>query len=218
MTRLLLLAPADLDLSRQIEAASDSANRDTQIVHRAVPLPSVPPLGAHDWALADLAIMAAGQNAAAEGFDAVCLADCGDYGVGALRSLLDIPVMTAGRSAMLHALTLGGSFTILAAARDYNRARKLVHDYGLRAQCAGILTEDTADAARTAEVVIMADPMLVPAKLAPQTAVIQPVPLLVKLTESLVSANLTHSRRAFPAPDVRKAALIDSLAAAALGS
>jgi len=60
----------------------------------------------------------------------------------------------------------------------------------------------------------MADPMPVPGNLAPQTAVIQPVPLLVKLAESLVALNLTHSRRAFPEPDVRKAALISALAAA----
>ena len=59
--------------------------------------------------------MAAGQEAQAEGFDALCLPDFGDYGVGALRSLLDIPVVAGGRGTMLHALTLGGPFGVVTA-------------------------------------------------------------------------------------------------------
>ena len=88
MTRILLLSPADLELPDDV-IANGVTDSDTEIVHRRVIYPSVPPIGAHDWTLADLAVMAAGQNAEAEGFDAVCLADFGDYGANALRSLME---------------------------------------------------------------------------------------------------------------------------------
>ena len=57
--------------------------------------------------------MAAGQEAQDQGFEALCLPAFGDYGVSALRSLLDIPVVAGGRGSMLHALTLAGRFGIV---------------------------------------------------------------------------------------------------------
>ncbi|MBW6425807.1 hydrogenase expression protein HupH [Rhizobium sp. XQZ8] len=214
MPRILLLSPADLDLPENTVAAG-LADPDTEIVHRRVIYPSCPPVGAHDWTLADLAMMAAGQNAQAEGFDAVCLADFGDYGANALRSLLDIPVVTAGRASMLHALTLGASFSVLATERDYVRAKKIVHEYALDAQCAGIRlfksNTDLVERAAQAEVLVLAGATQNAGLEALNIPMVDPLSLVVKLAESLVGLSLTHSRRAYPAPQMRKAELIAAI-------
>lgn len=214
MTRILFLSPADLDLPDDV-AAAGVTDSDTEIVHRRVAYPSCPPVGPHDWTLADLAMMAAGQNAQAEGFDAVCLADFGDYGANALRSLLDIPVVTAGRASMLHALTLGASFRVLATERDYIRTKKIVHEYALDAQCAGIRlfkpNTDLVEMAAQAEVLVLAGATHDARLEALNIPIVDPLSLVVKLAESLVGLGLTHSRRAYPAPQVRKAELIAAI-------
>ena len=214
MTRILLLSPADLDLPDNI-VAPGVMDSDTEIVHRRVAYPSCPPIGAHDWTLADLAVMAAGQNAEAEGFDAVCLADFGDYGASALRSLLDIPVVAAGRAAMLHALTLGARFTVLADERDYVRTKKTVHEYALDAQCAGIHRlkpgTDIAAMAGDPEVLVLAGAARNETLEGLTIPVVDPLPLVLKLAESLVGLGLTHSRQAYPAPQMRKADLITAI-------
>ena len=73
MPRILVLVPEDVDLAGEIEAARSAADPGTEIVTRNVPLASVPPVSAQDWALADLAMMAAGQTAMEEGFDFVAM-------------------------------------------------------------------------------------------------------------------------------------------------
>jgi allantoin racemase len=214
MTRILLLSPADLDLQDNAIAAGVT-DSDTEVVHRRVDYPSCPPIGAHDWTLADLAVMAAGQGAQTEGFDAVCLADFGDYGANALRSLLDIPVVTAGRASMLHALTLGARFTVLATERDYVRTKKIVHEYALDTQCADIHLfkpgKDVASLTRQAEVLVLAGATHNAGLEALNIPIVDPLSLVVKLAESLVGLGLTHSRRAYPAPQVRKAELITAI-------
>lgn len=211
MTRILLLSPVDLDLPDDI-VAGGVMDADTRIEHRRVTYPSCPPIGAHDWALADLAILAAGQDAQSEGFQAVCLADFGDYGASALRSVLDIPVVTAGRSSMLYALTLGERFSVFATDRDRVRTKKLVHDYGLDTRCAGIETAG-ADMAREdgAEVIILAGDARQRMQPAGSATLIDPVSVSLKIAESLIGLSLTHSRHAYPAPQVRKADLIAAL-------
>ncbi|MEB2844564.1 hydantoin racemase [Rhizobiales bacterium RZME27] len=212
MTRILLLSPADLDLPDDVVTA-DVLDADTQVEHRRVIYPSCPPIGAHDWALADLAILAAGQNAEAEGFQAVCLADFGDYGAGALRSVLAVPVVTAGRTSMLYSLTLAERFSVLATDRDLTRAKKLVHDYGLDGRCEGV---DLAGAdmgnEASREVLILAGNARQLVKQAGST-VIDPVAVCLKIAESLIGLSLTHSRHAYPEPQVRKADLIKALSA-----
>lgn len=213
MTRILLLTPADV----QAPAAAFSAgltDSDTAIVHRRVAYASTPPVGAHDWALADLAMLAAGQHAQEEGFDAVCVGDMGDYGANALRSVLDIPVIAAGRASMLYALSLGARFSVAASARDHVRIGKLVHEYALDHQCAGVhlLGEDGELPAALDEadvVVLAASPA--GASRSVRAPLVEPLPLIVKLAESMTGLGLTHSRRAYPAPQVRKGDLIDAL-------
>ncbi|SCZ09941.1 aspartate/glutamate racemase family protein [Microvirga guangxiensis] len=232
MARILMLtlrAPA-------VGASDFSANldADTQVVHRAVAVAPDTTVSAHDWALADLAVLAAGQGAESEGYDAVCVAETGDYGLGALRSVLSIPVIGAGRSAMLHALTLGNRFSILVPNSRYYRIKKLVGDYGLDRQCASVcaIGAETSDSDETTFPQILAQaqacldedgsdvlcldthsPALA-SRLADKlgTPVIEPISLSLKLAESFLGLHLSHSRGAYPAPQVRKQPLITAIA------
>ena len=218
MPRILVLVPEDVDLAGEVEAARSAADPGTEIVARNVPLAAVPPISAQDWALADLAMMAAGQGAGEEGFDALVVADFGDYGVSALRSLLSIPVVGAGKTAMLHALTLAGSFTVLATARDIERARRLVHDNALHRQCAGLHEIGKADAiaahAANGEAVVLAGGTASLVKGAAQVPLSRPVPVAVKMAESFVGLGLTHSRQGYPEPEKRRADLIRAISGA----
>src|SRR4030088_1435918 len=61
----------------------------------------------HDYVLADFSMLEAGLEAADEGYDALCIDTMSDSGASALRSVLDIPVITPGKSSYLMALMLG---------------------------------------------------------------------------------------------------------------
>lgn len=227
MPRILMLRFEDL----QDEDPPQGLDSATELTLRTIPGAPRERASAPDWSLADLAVMAAGQDAQEQGFDALCLPAFGDYGVGALRSLLDIPVVTGGRGTMLHALTLGSRFGIVTPEQGRERAARLVHDYGLSAQCAGIAPSAAAgdDAlleacrhvlAAGAQVICLADyPQPRAAALAAQLPVplLTPAALCAKWAESLLGLGLAHSRRAYPAPQVRKPELIAALIAASAG-
>ncbi len=225
MPRILMLCFDDLP----VPTAPEGRDADTHLVIRTIPGAPTKRASAQDWSLADLAVMAAGQAAQEEGFEALCLPAFGDYGVGALRSLLDIPVVTGGRGTMLHALTLGGRFGVVTAEAGRERASRLVHDYGLAAQCAGVeafheagdaaeLAACRAAVAAGAQVICLADR---PDASADRLAALLPVPVLspvglcLKLAESFLGLGLSQSRRAYPEPQLRKPELIRALMAAA---
>ncbi|WP_372501132.1 aspartate/glutamate racemase family protein (plasmid) [Tistrella mobilis] len=225
MSRILMIFTAD-------HPAPESA--EAEVV--ALTAPGLPAglISAHDWTLADLAVLAAGQGAAnqgaaAEGYAAVCVADPGDYGANALRSVLDVPVVGAGRSALFYALTLGACFGVLAPAGGYTRAKKLVQEYGLAAQCTGVRRigagEDAiltaARAAITedgAEVLVLWQPLTAAAtaRLAADLPVplIEPASLSLRLAEAFLGLGLAQSRRTWPMPQVAKPDLIAALVAA----
>ncbi|WP_332694133.1 aspartate/glutamate racemase family protein [Bosea sp. (in: a-proteobacteria)] len=233
MPRLLMIlavggGPADLGSAVDSDAIVTIRRTDAALAGFA---------SAHDWTLADLAVLAAGQGAESEGFDAVCLGDFGDYGAGALRSVLRVPVVAAGRSAMLHALTLGSRFSVLVPAAGYTRAKKLVTEYGLAAQCASVRAFPAAEgeqsgpafaAALTAAKACVeedgADVLCLASTgddLAAQLAAELPVPVIdparltLKLAESFLGLGLSQSRRSWPEPQVRKPELVEALVAAA---
>ncbi|MEN3161218.1 aspartate/glutamate racemase family protein [Tistrella mobilis] len=229
MSRILMIFTAD-------HPAPESA--EAEVV--ALTAPGLPAglVSAHDWTLADLAVLAAGQGAAgqgaaAEGYAAVCVADPGDYGANALRSVLDVPVVGAGRSALFYALTLGSRFGVLAPAGGSARARKLVQEYGLAAQCAGVRRIDQGDgailtAARAAieedgaEVLVLWRPLTAAAtaRLAAALPVplIEPASLSLRLAEAFLGLGLAQSRRTWPMPQVAKPDLIAALVAAGAGA
>jgi allantoin racemase len=237
MTRLLAILPSWSGADTPPTAVA-GLDHDTEVIFRSAPTGSVSSSSAHDWALADLAVLAAGQSAENEGFDAVCVADLGDCGVAALRSVLSIPVIGAGRGAMLYTLTLGTRFSVLTIAPAYQRCKKLVSEYGLDRQCASVRiiehakTQDNdalfASGLATARLCVEEDGADVlcldsafGGALSMQLADALPVPavdptaLVYKLAETFLGLGLSHSRRAYPEPLVCKPALVSALAGAA---
>ena len=71
-------------------------------------------LGRHDEFLVEFAILEAGIALAEEGYDAITVNTLSDSGVAELRAVLDIPVVSNGKSSLLYALTLGTRFSIIA--------------------------------------------------------------------------------------------------------
>ena len=71
-------------------------------------------LGRHDEMLVEFAILEAGIALAEEGYDAITVNTLSDSGVAELRAVLDIPVVSNGKSSLLYALTLGTRFCVIA--------------------------------------------------------------------------------------------------------
>jgi len=69
---------------------------------------------AYEGVIADAYCLAAGMNAEAEGFSAVCINSMSDSGVAALRSRLSIPVFGAAAPTYHLAAQLGRRFSILS--------------------------------------------------------------------------------------------------------
>lgn len=216
MPRILMLST---------EPRSTPLSGESEVVVRVVPGLPEQLVSAHDWSLADLAVLAAGQGAEHEEFDAVCVADLGDFGANALRSVLDIPVVAAGRSALFYALSLGSRFAVVTPQSGYNRAKKLVQEYGLSGQSTGVIafSDDadrstiTAAAARAvddgAEVLVLGgacDAITVQALETP-LPIIDPAALSILLAESFLGLSLAQSRRTYPVPQARKPDLVKEL-------
>ncbi len=102
----------------------------------------------HDWLIADMGVYEAGISAQDDGYDAVCIDSMSDSGIGALRSVLDIPVIGPAKTSYLVALTLGNSFGIVTygdpeGGRAGNNAvallyKKTMKEYGVADRCAAI--------------------------------------------------------------------------------
>ncbi len=199
----------------------------------------------HDWSLMDLAIFEAGINAQEDGFDAVCIDTMSDSGMAALRSMLDIPVVSPGRASMLFALTLGSKFSVLAQWKpSIVRYKKAIPEWGLSNQCASVRSFDVEPAFDTlmdgkedsvfpkmldicmqcveqdgADVVILGSTTMhqAAAWLAERLPVplINPGPLTYKLVETMLALKLTHSRACYPKPLVPKVEMIHAMLDAA---
>lgn len=195
----------------------------------------------HDAALAELSIVDAGKDAQAQGYDAVCIDTMSDSGVGALRSLLDIPVIGPGRASMMTALMLGDRFSILIMWDRWRHLyKKTINELGLHHRCASVrsvgMTPDNQsllagkeeavfpallEAARTcveqdgADVILLGSTTMhqAHAYLAERldVPVINPGPLTYKLAEAALALKLTHSRKAFPQPLTPKSQMIAAM-------
>ena len=64
--------------------------------------------------LVEFAIFEAGIALAEQGYDAITVNTLSDSGVPELRAVLDIPVVSNGKSSLLYALTLGTRFCVIA--------------------------------------------------------------------------------------------------------
>jgi len=252
MRRVLVLVPfpmtpEQLDL-RRAQADAAELPPDLELDYRPVLAAPSSYVSHHDYVLADVSLFEAGLDAQADGYDAVCIDTVSDSGVAALRSMLDIPVIAAGRSMFLTALMLGRKFGILTMWENwfplYERTLK---DLVLTDRCAGMraagVNPDNRNllggkeeevlpllyeaAARLveedgADVVCLGSTTMHEAHsyLAERLAV--PVlnggPLSYQMAEAMTALDLTHSRRAYPRPMVAKPELIKAMMLAAAGA
>jgi len=201
-------------------------------VLRQVPCPASRVGGFFDARLEDLALFEAGRHAAEEGYDAVCTMTLDDGAAGALRSVLDLPVLAAGRTTSLHALTLADRFGWIVESQGHEaRLRTALRQWQLADRCTGIRVapSDQPHAVRAAlaaciEIDSAAAVCLGSPALATSTRDAWPkpgdVPLLDPLavtacmTEALLALNLSHSRTAAPRPLVPKPAVVQAMAKA----
>lgn len=199
-----------------------------------------------DFVLMDMAILEAGLDAEADGYDAVCIDTMSDSGIDALRSMLRIPVIGPGKASMLFALTLGNKFAVLAQW-EYARQRtiKFVRSLGLEAFCAAVENYDVPPdyvnlmagkedktfprmqeaceraIAKGADVIILGSTTMHQAheylSSRLEVPVINPGPLSYKLAETALALGLSHSPKPYPTPLVPHHDMIHAMMHAAAG-
>lgn len=188
----------------------------------------------HDMTLMDWTVFQAGVKAEEEGYDAVCIDTVSDSGLYALRSRLNIPVLGPGEVSFHLACILGKRFSILTMWDEwFPLYTKTITEYHLEARLASMrsiktrpdvteLLEGKEDIIfeklrREAEAAIErdgADVIVLGSTTMHQSAAylasVLPVPVInpglvtYKLAEMLLNLGLSHSKQAFPAPEVPK--------------
>ena len=186
----------------------------------------------HDMLLMDWTVFQAGISAEKEGYDAVLIDTVSDSGLRALRSRLTIPVMGPGEAAFMAAMMLGKKFTILTMWPEwFPLYEKTLTEYGfwervaslrsintrpdlsellagkedvifdlLKQQCELAITDDEADV-----IVLGSTTMHQSAAFLQQNVpvpVINPGLIAYKFLEVFLELGLSHSKQAFPTPEV----------------
>ena len=195
----------------------------------------------YEMTLADAFVLEAGMSAEAEGYDAVCINSMSDSGLAALRSRLTIPVVGPCQSCLLTACMLGEKFTILTMWDQWRPLyKKTIQEQGLGHRLASIrainVRPDTQELLAGKEDIVFAQ--LEAAAMAAieedgaeviiigSTTMHQsyeylagklPVPVLnpglvsLKLCEMLLDLELSHSKLAYPPPEVLNDQLFDGV-------
>lgn len=231
--------------ARQEQLKAVELSADVNFVFRSVKAAPRNYVSAADMVLADIGILEAGLDAEKEGFSAVCIDTMSDSGVSALRSVLSVPVIGPGRTAMLAALSLGSRFSIVTMWQKWRHLyTKTVNDLGIQHALASVRSIDIApdnqallsgkedelfplleDAAQKAiekdgaEVIILGSTTMHQshAYLAERlpVPVINPGPLSYKKAEMMLGTGLSHSRKAYPCSPVPRDEMIKAMLAAA---
>lgn len=249
MKQILVIVPFPMSEenleARRGQLKAVSLSPDLNFVFRSVKAAPRNYVSQADMVLADIGILEAGLNAEKEGFDAVCIDTMSDSGVAALRSILSIPVIGPGRTAMLTALSLGNKFSIVTMWQKWRHLyTKTTSDLGIAHALASIRSIDVApdnqsllsgkeedifplleEAARQAinedgaEVIILGSTTMHQshAYLAEKLGVpvISPGPLTYKKVEMLLGSSLIHSRKAYPVSPVPRDDMIKAMLDAA---
>lgn len=188
----------------------------------------------HDMLLMDWTVFQAGVRAQEEGFAALCIDTVSDSGLAALRSRLDIPVLAPGQVAFHTAMTLGKKFSIITMWDEwfplYEKTLTEYHLWPRLASMRSIKTRpDLAELLAGKEEVIFAkleaesrkaieedgaDVIVLGSTTMHQSAdylqknlpvpVINPGLITYKLCEIFLQLGLSHSKKAFPTPEVPK--------------
>jgi allantoin racemase len=249
--KVCVLVPFALDESglanRRLQQKSVKLSPDMELDYK--PVKAGPALydSYHDYVLADFSMLEAGLEAADEGYDAICIDTMSDSGANALRSVLDIPVVTPGKASFLMALMLGHRFSVLTQWDPWMHLyRKGTQEYGLSNHLVSIRSintpPDVANLLGGKEEVVFpklrdaglqcvedgADVICLGSTTMHQShaylsselpvPVINPGPLTYKLAETMLSLGLTQSRKAYPKPNVEKFAMVHAMALAAAES
>jgi len=188
----------------------------------------------YDVLLMDMFVFEAGLKAEQEGYDAVCIDTVSDSGMYGLRSRLKIPVLGPGQISFHIACTLGHKFSIITMWDEwFHLYRKSLNEYGLwhrlasmrsiktRPDLSELLTgkEDIIfgkleEASRKAIEEDGADVIVLGSTTMHQShgylqeclpvPVINPGLIMYKLCEVYLELGLSHSKHAFPAPEILK--------------
>ncbi|MBL8588336.1 MAG: hydrogenase expression protein HupH [Methylobacteriaceae bacterium] len=249
MPRALVIVPFPMDednlARRRAQLGAVRLGGDVEFHFRPVAIAPANYVSQQDSVLADVGILQAGVEAERQGYDAICIDTVSDSGMAALRSALDIPVIGAGRHAILIALTLGERFSILAMWDRWRHLyTKTLAELGLAHKCASLRAaglqpdnqslmagrEDAyfpalLEAARRcveedgADVIVLGSTTMheAHAYLAERLPVpiVNPGPLTYRLAETAIRLRLRHSRIAYPAPRDDARAVLAAMGAAA---
>ena len=186
----------------------------------------------YDTMLMDMSVFEAGLKAEEEGFDAVCIDTVSDSGLYALRSRLSIPVFGPGQAALHGACMLGHKFSIITMWDEwFHLYTKILSEYKLEARCASIRSiktrPDLEDLLEGKEEVIFkkleqeslaaieedgASVIVLGSTTMHQShayleevlpvPVINPGLLCYKFCEVFLELGLSHSKAAFPSPEI----------------
>lgn len=249
MPKGLVIVPFPLDdegvANRKLQLKSVKLGPDIDFDFRPVRASCTSFMSDHDWFLMDAGCFEAGLTAQEEGYDAVVIDATSDSAAGALRSVLDIPVVAPGRTAMLYALMLGSRFGILAMneagcfnhwqwAEQRNLSQFMAAAEpigGGKTDVSKLMTGKEEDmfplmkAAAERAMAKGADVILLGSTTMHQAGtwlndnlpvpVVNPGPLTYKMVETMIGLGHTHSRQAFPSPLVEKSGMIHAMLRAA---
>ncbi|GAA4050702.1 aspartate/glutamate racemase family protein [Parerythrobacter jejuensis] len=186
----------------------------------------------HDTMLMDWTVFQAGVTAEKEGYAGVLIDTVSDSGLRPLRSALSVPVVGPGEASFAMAMMLGKKFSVITMWPEwFPLYEKTLTEYGWHSRCASLRSIDTrpdvtellegkeeivfgklkAQAERAiaddgADVIVLgsttmhqsanflAENLPVP--------VINPGQVAYKMLETQIELGLTHSKTAFPAPEV----------------
>lgn len=250
--KVLVLVPFPMraDQLAKREAQRDEANLPDRVQLHYQTTKAAPSnyVSAMDYVIADIGLLEAGLAAEMDGFDAVCIDTVSDSGVAALRSLLDIPVIAAGRAMFLTALMLGRRFGVLSMwERWFGLYERTLRDLRIEDRCAGIRSIDTQPDSRNllsgkeedilpllheaalrlveddgADVICLGSTTMHQAHEYLQerlpVPILNPGPLSYFTAEITLALGLTQSRKAYPSPLVSKTDMISEMLAAAARS
>ncbi len=188
----------------------------------------------HDMLLMDWTVFQAGISAEEEGYSGVLIDTVSDSGMRALRSRLTIPVVGPGEAAFCTAMMLGKKFSVLTMWPEwFPLYEKTITEYGFQDRVASLRSIDTRPDVTEllagkeevifeklkAEAILAieedgADVIVLGSTTMHQSAAFLdselPIPVLnpgqvaYKHLEMLIGLGLSHSKKAFPSPEVAK--------------
>src|SRR5690625_831235 len=195
----------------------------------------------HDMLLMDATVYEAGLRAEEEGYAAVCIDTVSDSGLYPLRSRLSIPVFGPGMIAFYTACALGQKFSIISMWDEwFPLYKKTLTEYALWPRLASMrsintrpdlqelldgkeevvfekiekealaaMSEDGADVVVLGSTTMHQSHHYLVERL--PIPVINPGLTMYKMCEAFLELGLTHSKKAFPNPEVPKDRIFHSL-------